>query len=1334
MEYPQDAAWYKKNAAVSKLRDQDFADGFGLELSALNRLKGELKFAREQINPENALYKGNRYDIKEKHAAAFLNRWPQFSRPPEDWRTNAICALMNRVDHLKGQKAKVPKPVSLPQDPTPIQPTESQANPTYELPIRTPTLSPSHSVPSQAHHSTARPLRPSEITLCFVSFQGETEIIHGEVLADLLLDRRGMPSWEDLCDEAAADDSFGFQGLIFMPERDRGGVPIRTAIGLCTALNSVSQLGLRNVRVTTVDNPSLRRQHKAQPKQDSGAPSKQDEQKLTPMNNTDASKRKATHTNDERNPKVPKTQGRNGTHVLQDMLVPEFGHTHGTEDEEAQATSQSDRLLEDTMEGASVQVVDRSSRLTEDTAVDALSRAVNESRGDAKDRTGGGIVANQDTLQRATNEQETPNRSVLPVNRNESEDRLVLSTVPEPRKHRNNRRNPEQRAEVGSSEDEDYDTLPADARRRAAACSEDKKAAASGVKEAPIDVESWAAGDRLRQHAPPSESNAGGDSREETLEESGESDENDETLEFLVEDEDNVERELKMLAQLQNEEQERTLQRKLARVEIDVLQRATQLLPWLTVEQLKNTEGIVLHQLGLNDTIQVSPYQIISATEGFVQEQSVLGGGILGDEAGAGKTLQLILKFVLRTVHKENVEAVKRAREQGDTAAHLPEGAPSDASCPSRSKNAIACWCEPKHHGPLFQASKEPLAGCYLIVTPRSGLDSFYNDLVKLLDGSRFLDRFSTRIAFHDSSNGSKRFSRFPPLAARELPRYCRGYDRAKFESDWRNREDHKTWKNRKGEDLEYQWTFQQHPNRSGWEQIGTREVDQPPRDTSHLVLITTPGCFEAQVLHATSVTIEAAGVAGTRHRETLNLLVIAYVMYDECHLAVNGQQMTLILEAAQSSCRATFGEGNFPIVWGASGTPQGNNMLNSLAFCRQALFRPAWLDERDRDDPLHVLAKFDMSAEGMISLGKKLPALYESVRFDIESLQKVPRYQSIQALYQPAAPLFIIRRTLDCPWFNGRSIVEIKCVLTTRIIQVKPNPTEADVVMKGEQALRAEVQRQLTEAIRVWREDGARPNAKPKPVAGHHIQGYVTTISAASIPAVVSWWQEARAEEELQGEFTKEHPLLQPMIKRPRHEETIDMLKRCGMLQTAKFVELRRILVNIASKRRTDGKRSKVLIASKWPVTLAALKGALEVYFPGNVADYTADLPTKDRGTSLDKFCNTKDGQDQTWILLATVATVGVGLNLQCAHHAILYEPSCSAHTVEQFFKRVCRRGQTEPTCHGYILVNGASAMEKRVARKMEFMGELHAAIAQTAIKDNDKAEDEVEEVEMEI
>src|SRR3954469_6033855 len=255
---PKPQAWYDDNPA-KQLKDQTYAEGFGLSLKELTRLKSKVKGARDIINPRNLSYKGNSWELKKEHADEFVRRWPEFGRPPDPWRTHAICAFMNRLDASGTPKQKGKADGTAAYAPT-VDPRA-----TVEPATRWPTVGlvqrTSTPLPSEPEY----PLPPSDglplnnVLLRFATFEDGIEEIHSEVSAEELCDLPNpKPSCKGFCKEARALDGFGFQGRVYMPERDNGGVPISTEGALRTAINQVRMLRMRSVLVTPVDQPTLR--------------------------------------------------------------------------------------------------------------------------------------------------------------------------------------------------------------------------------------------------------------------------------------------------------------------------------------------------------------------------------------------------------------------------------------------------------------------------------------------------------------------------------------------------------------------------------------------------------------------------------------------------------------------------------------------------------------------------------------------------------------------------------------------------------------------------------------------------------------------------------------------------------------------------------------------------------------------------------------------------------------------------------------------------------------------------------------------------------------------
>jgi hypothetical protein len=116
--------------------------------------------------------------------------------------------------------------------------------------------------------------------------------------------------------------------------------------------------------------------------------------------------------------------------------------------------------------------------------------------------------------------------------------------------------------------------------------------------------------------------------------------------------------------------------------------------------------------------------------------------------------------------------------------------------------------------------------------------------------------------------------------------------------------------------------------------------------------------------------------------------------------------------------------------------------------------------------------------------------------------------------------------------------------------------------------------------------------------------------------------------------------------------------------------------------------------------------------------------MKAEDKKTTMKLF-----NKDPTkWIILCTFNSMSVALNLQRADHAIMAELSHKFSEVKQFFARICRRGQMESICKGFILVNRSSIIEQRMLKSTAFAQQLEYAVyvaEENADREQDAGED---------
>jgi transcription termination factor 2 len=109
---------------------------------------------------------------------------------------------------------------------------------------------------------------------------------------------------------------------------------------------------------------------------------------------------------------------------------------------------------------------------------------------------------------------------------------------------------------------------------------------------------------------------------------------------------------------------------------------------------------------------------------------------------------------------------------------------------------------------------------------------------------------------------------------------------------------------------------------------------------------------------------------------------------------------------------------------------------------------------------------------------------------------------------------------------------------------------------------------------------------------------------------------------------------------------------------------------VNDILRKVPDGE--KIVIFSSWLTSLLCIKKNLKELGYNKISMFHGELSMEDRQKELKKF---RDGDNN--ILLITVKCGGVGLNLVCANHIIIFEPQYSPFAEKQAIDRVYRIGQ---------------------------------------------------------
>jgi transcription termination factor 2 len=122
------------------------------------------------------------------------------------------------------------------------------------------------------------------------------------------------------------------------------------------------------------------------------------------------------------------------------------------------------------------------------------------------------------------------------------------------------------------------------------------------------------------------------------------------------------------------------------------------------------------------------------------------------------------------------------------------------------------------------------------------------------------------------------------------------------------------------------------------------------------------------------------------------------------------------------------------------------------------------------------------------------------------------------------------------------------------------------------------------------------------------------------------------------------------------------------GWGDNAKFDQVCQIMSEIPSNE-------KLVVFSSWATSLTFLREKLESNGYNKISMFYGEMNMAERQKSLEKF---RDGDNN--IMLITIKCGGVGLNLVCANHIIVFEPQYSPFSEKQAIDRVFRIGQRKP------------------------------------------------------
>jgi SNF2 family DNA or RNA helicase len=137
----------------------------------------------------------------------------------------------------------------------------------------------------------------------------------------------------------------------------------------------------------------------------------------------------------------------------------------------------------------------------------------------------------------------------------------------------------------------------------------------------------------------------------------------------------------------------------------------------------------------------------------------------------------------------------------------------------------------------------------------------------------------------------------------------------------------------------------------------------------------------------------------------------------------------------------------------------------------------------------------------------------------------------------------------------------------------------------------------------------------------------------------------------------------LRRMCNHSDDQVNVENVKNWGT--NAKFQKAQNIMENIPMGE-------KIVIFSSWLTSLQSLRKSLEEKGHAAISMFHGEMTMEERQADLVKF---RDGENN--IMLITIKCGGVGLNLVCANHIIIFEPQYSPFSEKQAIDRVYRIGQ---------------------------------------------------------
>jgi hypothetical protein len=617
----------------------------------------------------------------------------------------------------------------------------------------------------------------------------------------------------------------------------------------------------------------------------------------------------------------------------------------------------------------------------------------------------------------------------------------------------------------------------------------------------------------------------------------------------------------------------------LAHVTEEDIRITLQYFPLLTEQDLKGSQRIRLPNWGLKPLFDFNPYQVVCMAWAFNQERQAQGGGIIADEPGAGKTIEMLGIWIMNYWHYQNRLEVEDAWKRSDTSRHLPRDYVSaGAKCPSASKQSIRCFCEDIDEE-LYPIPAQQ--ACTVILTPSPGLRGFVTDAESMLQGGEIMKRpYPPRLAtlplgFEDNPM-------FGPLSPKEWRMVRKDVTWEKEEEDERVNNTFQVNKR----DQQHPWSAPKFQNALPAAKGATSTL--PPPHSAHFALLVTRPTLSNRLERPCVVTRTTTWKFPTQnaihklHSYPKNALLVGRVLWDECHLDAKGRIIIDFIEKTVNDYRQATGHS--PAIWGASGTPNNGNPLLPFRLIMRGLWKEEWQKKNLKGTPLESLLLVTTSN---IAQKKRLyTTVSEQAMVNPAKAMKHPKLDEFAAFFRQVTPLFQIKRGGSTVWFNGEKVVPKTCTLVNEIVDVVPDPAEAAVILALEQEVRTEQKRRYEEALEEWIAAGSNPYSKPAEPDVTNSASYFNARTAASVAQVVEYWLASYGSSD-NTSMSRGNTLVKSWIKNPLADDFTKLLDRV-FVGNAKLRELKRICDKVQNRTRVNGSRSKIVVAVRSPVTQA--------------------------------------------------------------------------------------------------------------------------------------------------